>query len=422
MKAASSCARARKLLASVAATLAATLTLSMPSARADDQPANPPDSGYPKIGTSGESMPGYRLNVKKIEDGKPQSNQVVPHLFTVHTEKGVIKAYCIEIEVDIIYDSSLRIGGWKDFPGTNKFKDNPDVQTKVAWIAQNSYPQTDLAKVIETTGIAGLTERDAITATQAAIWHLTNPDETPSLDLAEGDQATKDRVGKLYDYLIGEKNGGLQEPTHPTIEVKGANDTFTLNDAKTEGRVGPIRFESNQPTTKLTSELKHDLVDKDGKAVDRNAIPTNTDLYLKVPADMTSGEQEFTASVTGTVQAGKLFITKSGKHGQTIITVSTDEIPADGQGKITWSTPQQSTPAPPPTTPTVQPSTPTVQPSTPTAQPTTPTAQPTTPTAQPTTPTAQPTQPTTTATSTVTISKSAEPPVIRKPGLPRTGD
>ena len=110
MKAASSCARARKLLASVAAALAATLTFSMSPAHADD----PPDSDYPKIGTSSESVPGYRLNVKKIEDGKPQPNHVTPHLFTVHTEKGVIKAYCIEIEIDVIYGSSLRIGGWKD--------------------------------------------------------------------------------------------------------------------------------------------------------------------------------------------------------------------------------------------------------------------------------------------------------------------
>ena len=157
------------------------------------------------------------------------------------------------IEIDVIYGSSLRIGGWKDFPGTNKFKDNPDVQAKVAWIAQNSYPQTDLAKVTQTTGIAGLTEKEAITATQAAIWHLTNPDETPSLDLAEGDQATKDRTGKLYDYLLGEKNGGLKEPAHPTIGIKGGDLPFTLNDAKTEGKVGPIRFESNQPTAKLTS-------------------------------------------------------------------------------------------------------------------------------------------------------------------------
>ena len=418
MKAASSCARARKLLASVAAAIAATLTFSMSTAHAD----NPPDNGYPKIGTNSESVPGYRLNVKKIENGKPRPNQVTPHLFTVHTEKGVIKAYCIEIETDVIYGSSLRIGGWKDFPGTNKFKDNPDVQAKVAWIAQNSYPQTDLAKVTQTTGIAGLTEKEAITATQAAIWHLTNPDETPSLDLAEGDQATKDRAGKLYNYLLGEKNGGLKEPAHPTIEIKGGDLPFALNDTKTEGKVGPIRFESNQPTAKLISELKYELVDKDGKAVDKNAIPVGADLYLKVPADMTSGEQEFKASVTGTVQAGKLFITKSGKHGQTIITVSTDDIPADGQGKVTWSAPQQTTP---PTTPA-----PPTQPTTPPTQPTTPPGQPTTP-APPTTGPTTPTQPTTTATSTVTVSKSAEPPVVRKPaeppvvrkpGLPRTGD
>ena len=426
MKAASSCAGARKLLASVAAALAATLTFSMPTAHADDHPANPADS-HPKVGTSDESVPGFRLTVEKKEkDGKIWTGHVTPHLFTVHTsanKEDAFKAYCIELDVDIRYDSSLRIGGWKDFPGKNKFKDNPDVQAKVAWIAQNSYPQTDLAKVAETSGVSGLTEKEAITATQAAIWHFTNPDEYRWLGLQEGDQATQSRVEALFKYLTGEKNAGLKEPTHPAITIKGGELPFALNEAKTEGRVGPIRFESNQATVKLTSELKYELVDKDGKAVDKNAVPTNTDLYLKVPANTTSGEQEFKATTTGTVQAGKLFITKNavigGDHGQTIITVSTKEIAVNAQGKITWSTPKPSAPTAQPTQPTAQPTQPTAQPTQPTAQPTQPTAQPTHPTAQPTQPTAQPTQPTAKPTQpTATTPK----PTPKKPGLPRTGD
>ena len=166
MKAASSRARARKLLASVAAALAATLTLGTPTAQAEDHSNSYPE-GYPKVGASSESMAGFWLNVKK-QDGT--SGHVMPNLFTVHTsasKEGAIKAYCIELDVNIKYESDLRVGDWKDFPGTNKFKDNADVQSKVAWIAQRSYPQTDLAQLIQTTSIAGLTEQEAITATQA---------------------------------------------------------------------------------------------------------------------------------------------------------------------------------------------------------------------------------------------------------------
>ena len=57
---------------------------------------------------------------------------------TVQIE-GAIKAYCIEFDVNIQFGSDLKVGSWKEFPGTNKFKDNPDVQAKVAWIAQKQH-------------------------------------------------------------------------------------------------------------------------------------------------------------------------------------------------------------------------------------------------------------------------------------------
>ena len=357
MKAASSCARARKLLASVAAALAATLTFSMSPAHADD----PPDSGYPKIGTSSESVPGYRLNVKKIEDGKPQPNHVTPHLFTVHTEKGVIKAYCIEIEIDVIYGSSLRIGGWKDFPGTNKFKDNPDVQAKVAWIAQRSYPQTNLAEVTKASGVQGLTEKDAITATQAAIWHFTNNFQYTGT-VSGIDQASATRVQKLYEYLISEKNVGLKETARPTVEFKGATGTSIV----TGDKVGPLRFESNQTTVKVTNKLDYELVDANSKKVDLNAVPSGTDLYLKVPAGVTSGEQKFEVSATGSVYAGKLLISKGAtpdKHSQTIIIGSNKEVTVEASAVLKWNAvPKATTPAPTPT-PTPSNSTPAPKPS-----------------------------------------------------------
>ncbi|WP_130875201.1 thioester domain-containing protein [[Pseudopropionibacterium] massiliense] len=345
MKAASSRARARKLLASVAAALAATLTLGTPTAQAEDHSNSYPE-GYPKVGASSESMAGFWLNVKK-QDGT--SGHVMPNLFTVHTsasKEGAIKAYCIELDVNIKYESDLRVGDWKDFPGTNKFKDNADVQSKVAWIAQRSYPQTDLAQLIQTTSIAGLTEQEAITATQAAIWHFTNDYQWSGLK--DADQAATARVQQLYTYLTGQNNTGLKETPQPTVEAQGSSISFTRSENGSEGKVGPIRFTSTQSTFKLTSELKYELVNAQGAKVDVNAVPVDTDLYLKVPADMTSGEQEFKASVTGSIYAGKLLITKDavagGPHGQTIIIGSNKEVTTEVQGKISWSVTQQTTP------------------------------------------------------------------------------
>ena len=395
MKAASSRARARKLLASAAVTLAATLTLGTPMAHAEDH-SNSYPAGFPKVGTSGESVAGFSLNFTR-SDGA--SGFVVPNLFTVHTsahKEGAIKAYCIEFDVNIKYESDLRVGDWKDFPGTNKFKDNAEIQSKVAWVAQRSYPQTDMAELIKASGIADLTEKEAITATQAAIWHFTNDFKWSSLK--EADQATTTRVQKLFTYLTGQTNTGLKESKQPTVEAETGGITFTRSENGSEGKVGPIRFKSSQATFKLTSELKYELITAQGAKVDLNAVPADTDLYLKVPADMTSGEQEFKGSVTGSVYAGKLLITKDavagGPHGQTIIIGSNKEVTTEIQGKISWSVTQQ-TPQPAPTpTPTPEPApTPTpTPPATETTPPKVETPPPGTP-CQPTQP-ANPCQPT----------------------------
>ena len=339
MKAASSRTRTRKFLALAATSLAAVLAFGTPTAHADDFTY---PEGYPKLGTGEESAHGHNLKYK--------DNKTLPTvLFTVHTspaKEGNIRAYCIELEVNIQYGTDLKVGGWKEFPGTNKFKDDPNVQAKVAWIAQRSYPEVDLAKVAEAAGIKDLSAADAITATQAAIWHFTNDFNYTGLNGA--DEATGKRVEALYKYLTGDKNVGLKETDKPTVEIKGENGTFKAGDP-----VGPIRFESNQATVKLTNELKYELVDKDGKAVDKNAVPTGTDLFLKVPADAPAGEQEFKVSATGSVYAGKLLISKGAtpdKHSQTIIIGSNKEVTVEASAVLKWNAvPKATTPTPSPT-------------------------------------------------------------------------
>ena len=359
MKAASSRTRTRKFLALAATSLAAVLTFGAPTAHADDFTY---PEGYPKLGSAAEAERGHNL---------VYNNTALPAmLFTVHTspaKEGNIKAYCIELDVSIQYGTDLKVGDWKDFPGKNKFKDNPDVQAKVAWIAQRSYPEVDLAKVAEAAGIKDLSAADAITATQAAIWHFTNDFNYTGLNGA--DEATGKRVEALYKYLTGDKNVGLKETDKPTVEIKGENGTFKAGDP-----VGPIRFESNQATVKLTNELKYELVDKDGKAVDKNAVPTGTDLFLKVPADAPAGEQEFKVSATGSVYAGKLLISKGAtpdKHSQTIIIGSNKEVTVEASAVLKWNAvPKATTPAPTPSASTPAPQPSKSEPSTP--KPTTP--------------------------------------------------
>ena len=412
MKAASSRTRTRKFLALAATTLAATLTFGTPtSAQADDSGFTYPE-GYPKLGAAQEGFHGF--NVKS-------SNSSIPtQLFSVHTREdkdATIKAYCVELDVGVMFKSDLTVGNWKDFPGTNNFKGNAEVQSKVAWIAQRSYPQTDLKVVAETAGVAGLTDKEAVTATQSAIWHFTNNFQYTGT-VSGIDQASATRIQKLYEYLISEKNVGMKETAQPTIDFKGATGTATM----TGDKVGPLRFESNQTTIKVKNKLEYELVKANGEKVDLNAVPSGTDLYLKVPAGVTSGEQKFEVSATGSVYAGKLLITKNAttaRHGQTIIIGSNTEVAVNGSASFRWAT----TPPAPATTPPAPATTPPATATTPPATATTPPATATTPPATATTPSADDPAEPITPTSTVTVTAPAPQPSTpaKKPGLPKTG-
>jgi len=399
MKAASSRTRTRKFLALAATTLAATLTFGTPmSAHADDSGFTYPE-GYPKLGAAQEGFHGFNV--------KSHNSSIPTQLFSVHTrgdKDATIKAYCVELDVGVMFKSDLTVGNWKDFPGTNNFKGNAEVQAKVAWIAQRSYPQTDLKVVAETAGVAGLTDKEAVTATQSAIWHFTNNFQYTGT-VSGIDQASATRVQKLYEYLISEKNVGLKETARPTVEFKGATGTSIV----TGDKVGPLRFESNQTTVKVTNKLDYELVDANSKKVDLNAVPSGTDLYLKVPAGVTSGEQKFEVSATGSVYAGKLLITKNAttdRHGQTIIIGSNTEVAVSGTASFRWA----NTPPAPATTP-------------PPAPATTPPAPATTSPAPATTSSADDPAEPITPTSTVTVTAPAPQPSTpaKKPGLPKTG-
>ena len=266
--------------------------------------------------------------------------------------------------------------------------------------------------------MAGLTDKEAVTATQSAIWHFTNNFQYTGT-VSGIDQASATRVQKLYEYLISEKNVGLKETARPTVEFKGATGTSIV----TGDKVGPLRFESNQTTVKVTNKLDYELVDANSKKVDLNAVPSGTDLYLKVPAGVTSGEQKFEVSATGSVYAGKLLITKNAttdRHGQTIIIGSNTEVAVSGTASFRWA----NTPPAPATTPPAPATTPPAPATTPPPAPaTTPPAPATTSPAPATTSSADDPAEPITPTSTVTVTAPAPQPSTpaKKPGLPKTG-
>lgn len=353
-----------------------------PQARAEQY-----EAGYPKLGSSQELFYGHYVD----RDGKPMSTQ----LLAVHSNAAGEKfyAYCIELDVHAAWGTDLQQVGWDQFPGTNRFKTDAGVRAKVGWIVQRSYPQVSVEEIAKAAGVEGLTDKEAVTATQAAIWHLTNDYNFRGVlwshyaEHVDTDQARQQRVKKLYDYLLGENNTGMQETSGPALRFvvpEGVGEAGT--------KLGPIVVESTAGTVKLLEKLPYDLVTEDGTPVDPQAVPTGVKLFLDVPADAPAGEAVLKSSLFGHANAGQLLVGKN-QRTQTIILVHSTPKQVDAEAKVTWDA--KPAPAPTPTpSPTPSPSVP--APSTP----------------APSTP-----APSTPAPNVPTPSN----PVPKKPGLPKTG-
>lgn len=347
---------AKGLLAFVATFVAAVLAVGAPNARADEyQP------GYPKLGQDSELVYGHDL----YRDGA-----LGTQLLTVHTDDrgGRILAYCIELDVHSNWGGELQQTDFSAFPGSNEFAKNPQVRSKVSWIIHRSYPQTGVAQVAAAAGVPGLTEREAITATQAAIWHLTDNfafNGLHSWEEPRHDTASEraQRVKKLYDYLLGPANAGLPESSGPSVEVTAPKAPGTSGEL-----VGPIRLTATQQTVALAA-LPYPLVDAQGNEVDLSAVPTGTDLFLKVPADAPAGKADITASLTGDTHTSHLLVARSGRW-QTLIIAKTKQVTVTARGEVSWAPAKAPSPSPSPSpSPTPSASTPTPGPGIPAKKP-----------------------------------------------------
>lgn len=283
--------------------------------------------GYPKMGHSSESVKGHSVVLAGYKG--PASTS----LFPVYTAPGSTPnqfAYCIEMTVSAKYDSNLSVGGWDSFPGSNKFRTDKKVREAVAWIVYNSYPNRSLAELEAVSGLSGLTTKDAIAATQAAIWSLT---DAGALTKVNGvDKATETRVKALFAYLTGDANVGRAEVLEPTLDVQAVGAHGRVGT-----RVGPIVIESTEDFISLTTDSPYPLVDADGNAVDLARVPGTTELFIDVPSDAKPGSAGISVELTGSRYTGLLVtnITKK-THYQTLMISSSDEVKVSATATASW--------------------------------------------------------------------------------------
>jgi TQXA domain-containing protein len=359
-----------KLARAGAAVVGASVTLMMTAAiPAGAEPA----SGM--VDTAGYTH-GHHVNVGG------NNTDINASLITLELSDGTrLQMYCVEINTDIDKKHKMVEKPWDSYPNeASPFNENRD---KINWVLHNGYPVvgtealTTLLTEQGTTLKNGIDAKEAISATQAAVWHFsdgTNLNEKNPLPA--GPQSAKADVVALYRYLVGEANVGITDQPTAALEI-------APNDLSGEAgtRIGPFTVSTTGDVDKLTTSLPDGvkITDVDGVELTADKIKNGAALYLDVPADAEEGAGTFELTATASVDTGRLFVgEKYGKKKKTqsliVATAESSEIVASAGGRWTAAPVTTTTETTPPsetttTTETAPSETPSTTSTTPAPQP-----------------------------------------------------
>lgn len=168
------------------------------------------DSAYPRL--IEEPIEFGWVAYSEDENGD-LTDGVYADLWPIETSPGSIAwAYCLDRDKTAI-------------PGPMHEGDFAKMNPRIEWILNHSYPTLTLAELEASSGVTGLDEAAAITATQMAIWNLGGSERTPG------------NSWDTWDYWLGIV---WEDPTNPL----GA-ETVPLDDA--EIARGKALYESCSP-------------------------------------------------------------------------------------------------------------------------------------------------------------------------------
>jgi TQXA domain-containing protein len=338
-----------------AALVGASVTLMMAAAipaGADPATGTVDDNGY----TS-----GYHVNV-----GKKHEDMNASLIGFTLADGSKLQMYCVEINTNIDKKHGMVEKPWDQYPNAESpFHANRD---KINWVLHNGFPvlSTDaLTKTLTDQGVTlknGIDKKEAISATQAAVWHFSDNTDLDKVNpLPSGPESAKADVIALYDYLTGVGNVGIGDQPTPALAVAP-----TELSGEAGKRVGPFTVnttgEIQEMTTKLPEGVK--ITDVDGVELSAEKIKNGAQLYLDVPANAAAGNGTFELKASASVDTGRLFVGEnySPKHKTQSLIVATaerSEIVASAGGKWTETTTTPTTETTPPsettTTTTVAP-------------------------------------------------------------------
>ncbi|MBB5786979.1 thioester domain-containing protein [Jiangella mangrovi] len=348
----SSHVRRRSVSAGVAAALGAAVLLSGSATAADIETAD----AEAKAGRYPEGdVPGYGVNVS-IGDASTL-------LIGLRADDGaVLKTYCVELSVPIDGAAEMIEVPWDAYPAPDApFTQNAD---HILWVLQRSYPVLPVADIEAALGDVdfndGLDEREAITATQLAVWHYSDAAEPDRDDITHAGGEVDADVLALYDHLTGDDNTGIGEQPAPALALEPAS---VSGEAGTV--LGPFTVSTNADTVDVTAELPDgvELVDGDGAPLGDQVVDGDT-IGVDVPADAQAGDATVRLRAEAHLNIGRLFVSDTDEiRSQSLILAQSEKTELEVEGTADWTAAPTPTPTPSDTPSETPSATPTPSPS-----------------------------------------------------------
>ncbi len=265
-----------------------------------------------------------------------------------------VVAYCVELPTPLADDDGLKEAPWGTHP--NKKSKFPENAGHVLWLLHNSYPTLDI-KTFQKKWGAKFDEMDAIAATQAAIWTLTD-----DAQIDEKHPQNDDDVLELYPALVKEaKANSITEQPKPTLEIAPESKSGTAGEL-----IGPFKVTTTAEEIELTANLPEGvtITDANGKPFDTTKDKDasvakgikGTEFFVKVAAGTAKGEAKLKVKAEALIKTGRLFVTTDQHNeAQSLVVAQDHKAKVEKKAKADWKEGvKPSEPTTPPTTTTTE--------------------------------------------------------------------
>lgn len=280
--------------------------------------------GLAAPGAAGTTRAQYVDNFESGPTVQMSGGSIGTTIFNLDVEDSdsVLKMYCIDFETSIRGGAWYLEDDWANYPGKGDFAE----PGKVHWILQNSYPNVGAEELGAEVGIEGLDSRDALGATQAAIWHFSN-------DEVLEERGNNEDLKEVYAYLVSNAEDLSQEEPEPSLRITPSEASGNAGEV-----VGEFLVETNAPDIEVDLNAPEgvELVDvESGESVD--TVGDGDTVGFSVPEDAEAGEASFSLTGSATARTGRLFKGESDEPTQTLVTAEDSPVTVSADASVSWA-------------------------------------------------------------------------------------